>query len=165
MFDTDGFQCDLWCMWAYGRVKPGVSFDRGGLSGCCTGNSPMTMSVFFRWGFGCKKSLTDWTNVIHFNASWKCVKLYKGKCSTLGSRSLMGSVITRHVQIRLLGLLWDDHISSSWPGADELLRCGRLKALEKCRWDRRQQTCVSPHDCEQTCKISEYIDSSTVQMM
>lgn len=130
----------LWYMWAYGRVKPGSSFDRGELSGCYTGNSPMTMSVFSGEDSDAKSSI-DCTNVFHLNTFWKCcVKLCNRRCSTPGRRTFMGSVITRQVQIRLLGLLW--HF---WSVADELLRCGRVKALGNCRWDHTGSRHVSHH--------------------
>lgn len=124
-------------MWAYGRVKPGSSRE---LSGCYTENSPMTMSVFSGEDSDAKSSI-DCTNVFHLNTFWKCcVKLCNRRCSTSGRRTLMGSVITRQVQIRLLGLLW--HF---WSVADELLRCGRVKALGKCRWDHTGSRHVSHH--------------------
>lgn len=137
-----------WYMWAYGRVKPGNIFDRGELSGCPTGNSPMTMSVFFRWGFRCKKlyKLHKCSSLQHL---FEMSNYMKENTPHWRDEHWWGSVIMHHVQIRLLGLLWD-HISSSWPGADELLRCALLKALGKCRWDHRQLPCVWSHDCEQS---------------
>lgn len=82
------------------------------------------------------------------------LKCYKRACYSLGSCALLGS--TTDMCRCCLGC-FQCRISSSWPGADELLRCGFLKAVENCRWDARHQTCVSPHNWEQAWKILNHV--------
>lgn len=118
--------------------KPRMQLWKWELSGCRTGNSPVTLSVYFRWGFRCKK-LHKWFSLQHpFGHVMK--NDTTGKCSTLTRWHELGQRLNITHRLDCLGCcdILEQSQMSYWGLA--AWKCERVTGSRH----------VSPYDCEQT---------------